>query len=605
MSGRPTTRLLVIIILAVAACAGMDSRVQTTADGVEDRLAAALEDAVRREGIPAASVAVRFADGSGWTGAAGVTGGQDPRPVRPSTPFRVASVTKTYLAALAHLLADEGVLDLDEPVTLSGVPEGATLRHLLSHTSGLPHDYPLRPVAWDEEKLAALGARAVCDPGTCIEYSDLGFIAAGVLIEGATGRTIDDLFRERIFEPNGLDETWFGDSRLPEGTARSHTGDGRERGAFFEVAFGPGTWTAGAMVTSAPDLLAWGEALFGGRVVSTQHLREMTDGRTTRDLPCGDHCPGPYGLGVGLGRAHGRRAFGHGGVTGAQLVHLPEEHLTVAVLTSRTAGEGPLVDAILDATGVADRRDIYVVDVPGGTPRRLTTNPAVDDAPRFSPDGAHVVFASTRDGNSELYVMHADGSGERRLTDHPGNDVMGQLTADGRRVVLTSDRAGDLDVWSMTVDGTDVRRLTPAGSDEGWGTPSPDGRHLVIEHPGTRHVAVARADGAELRVLDIPGEQVHPSWSPTGDRIVYVEPGRGIRTARRDGSDVVVVSTDGGDRFPAWGASGRIAFVHGDDLWTMLVDGTHRRPVTRTDEREHSPAWSPDGSRLVFSSDRS
>ena len=543
-----------------------------------------LTEVVEDHDIPAAVVAVRLADGTRWVGAAG--------DAEVATPFRLASITKTYLAALAMLLVDDGVLDLDAPVGLTGVSPNATLRHLLSHTSGLPHDYPaLRPAPWDEEALAALSPSAVCAPGTCFEYTDLGYIAAGLLIERETGAPLDDLLHDRLLDAHDLDDTFFAAAAVPRGTAMPHRPDGKPQGVEFETRFGPGTWAAGAMVATAPDLLAWGEALFGGEVVGDRALAAMT-------------APTPYGLGLEHGRMHGRPFYGHGGSTGTYLAHLPDEDLTVAVATNRSGAERPVLEKILEAAGVPDRADIYAIDVDGSSLRRLTTAPEVDGAPWWSPDD-RIVFGSARGGTPGLYVMAPDGSDQRLLVDHPDAERAGRLTPDGKRVLFTSDRSGNLDIWSSALDGSDLRQVTDRLVDEAWASPSPDGRRAVLELVESGEIAVVDLETGAQDALTLAGPAGHPSWSPDGERIVYVVFGDGIRTARPDGSDVTVVTTDDGDRYPAWGPSGVIAFVNQDDLWTVRADGTGRRRLTRTEEREFGPTWSPDGTRLAFASDRS
>jgi TolB protein len=106
-----------------------------------------------------------------------------------------------------------------------------------------------------------------------------------------------------------------------------------------------------------------------------------------------------------------------------------------------------------------------------------------------------------------------------------------------------------------------------------------------------------------LTPLDLPGTVGHPSWSPDGSRILYVQFGAGMRTVAADGSDLRVVSTDPFDRFPAWGPDGDIAFVNGFDLWLSDADGGNRRRLTTTPAWEFGASWSPDGTELVFTSD--
>ena len=601
---------LVVAALLFGACTAESDQADAAPPAIDvvapaPELTAAVEQVAGEEGVAAASVAVRLPDGRVWLGTTGNPTAQRRRAVTTDTPFRLASITKTYVAALALLLVDDGVLQLDAPVHLDGVPRAATLRQLLSHTSGLPHDYELPERPWTEARLADLRPEAVCEPGTCVEYSDLGFIAAGLLIERETGQSLEDLLRRRVFEPLGLEHTWFAAGDPPAGTADLHREDGGRTEADFTRQFG-NTWAGGAMVATASDLLAWGEALLSGHILPDALLHQMTAATASYDLPCARACAAPYGLGLALGNIHGRPARAHGGSTGTILVHLPDEQLTVAVLTNRPRAELPVLDRVLDVLDVADRADVHVLDVETGDHTRLTTDPAVDGAPAWMPDG-RVVFGSTRDGNPELYVMNDDGSEQRRLTDHPADDVGASVGPEGT-VVFTTDRNASLDIWSVGPDGSDLGALIAGPLDQAWAHASPTDGRVVYEHAPTTTtwaIAVAAPDGRDPVSLPLPGNPGHPAWSPNGDRIVYVDMGKGIRTARPDGTDVTVVSTGGGDRAPAWGPDNRIAFVSGHDLWLVNLDGSGRRRLTDTDAWEFLPAWSPDGTSLLYVSDGS
>jgi Tol biopolymer transport system component len=100
--------------------------------------------------------------------------------------------------------------------------------------------------------------------------------------------------------------------------------------------------------------------------------------------------------------------------------------------------------------------------------------------------------------------------------------------------------------------------------------------------------------------------EIGPSWSPDGERIAFCEPGAGISTMRADGTDVSPVPhMRPSDRFPVWGPDGTLAFTGREgDIWVTNIDGSERRRVAITVEEEFGVWWSPDGSRLVFPSDR-
>lgn len=141
----------------------------------------------------------------------------------PDTYFRVASITKTAAAVLASRLFDEQVLDPDRPVSAffdsaaGSVLEEITLRHLLSHTSGLVDPPGLESSLEKGVPFPDLlpDARRF-QPGESFHYSNLGFGLIGSVMEAVTGQPVGALFRERLFEPLGMNATLEG-CRLPAG----------------------------------------------------------------------------------------------------------------------------------------------------------------------------------------------------------------------------------------------------------------------------------------------------------------------------------------------------------------------------------------------------
>ncbi len=141
----------------------------------------------------------------------------------PDTYFRVASVTKMATALLSVLLVHDGLLDPDLPVSgylpdSECLPDlsGITLRHLLSHTSGLADPPRLESLLESRApyREAVSGAR-VSEPGSAFRYSNLGFGLVGCVLESVSGTALGDLFKSRIFTPLGMNASIEGCS-LPE-----------------------------------------------------------------------------------------------------------------------------------------------------------------------------------------------------------------------------------------------------------------------------------------------------------------------------------------------------------------------------------------------------
>ncbi|MEU6669014.1 serine hydrolase domain-containing protein [Streptomyces sp. NPDC046727] len=203
------------------------------------------------------------------TGTADVTTGS---PVSADTAVPLGSLTKPYTAALVMLLADDGDVDLDEPAAehlpeLAALPE-VTIRHLLSHTGGLPTgpDSDTAATTTAARYLAAVctARDALFTPGTDFSYSNAGYVAAGRLVETVTGLPWAEAVRALLLEPLGVVPAFVGDTAPARPVASGHavnTATGKSRPARQNLA--PLEAPAGALLAGAQDLAAFGNALIG------------------------------------------------------------------------------------------------------------------------------------------------------------------------------------------------------------------------------------------------------------------------------------------------------------------------------------------------------
>jgi TolB protein len=602
--------LTVALLVVTAACT---SNGAATRDEADAELPQALDAALAELEVDGTSVALIERDGtrrtltSGFVDRLGTHAADD-------TKFAIASVTKTFTAAVALRLAEQHVIDLDAPVQLKGVAPGVTLRDLLGHTSGLPRGAVAEDGRWSVEEFAAAAALPTgCEPRSCFQYSDLGFVAVGMVLEQLSGTPFSQLLDREVLVPLGLHDTVLLDGH--NRTDHVAVADQHDEAVPMSP-FGPvpiNTWTAGGIVTTASDLARFGHALFGGEVLDSGSLAQMEDIDRTAALPCPDPdaCVRPYGLGLGRYRFGGHDAWGHLGSSGAALIHFVDEGTTVAVLPTRRATGLDILDRLRRSIPeLRDRGDIYRVASDGSGLQQLTTDPALDGEPSWSPDGKRIAFTSTRDGNPEIYVCELPCVTARRVTNDRADDRAARWSPDGTNLVFNSNRAGNDDLYLIAVDGTNLRRVTDDPLDEEIATFSPDGSALVFDVGGpdeTPDIATIRLDGSERRVIRADGPDLYPTWSPDGTLIAFQRPGQGIWVMLADGSNAHRISpTDRPDeRFPAWGPTGRLAAVSRSDLWTFAADGSDRRQLTDDASWEFSPMWSPTGDALVFTSDRS
>ena len=287
------------------------------------------------------------------------------QPAAPETIYDLASLTKVVVTVpLILQAAAEGRLALDDAVAAhlpECGPSAITLRHLLSHTSGLPAWIPfyLEVTGYDAVVARAAAEVSAAVPAGQLVYSDLGFILLGEVARRTLGATLDVLARRRIFAPLGMNDTGYSPDRAlldriaptEDGTAIEQTMAGeagrrhtwRRRLIWGEVhdsnayAMGGVSGHAGVFGT-ADDLIAYARVWLAagggphGRLLDAGLVREATTDQTRgagRGL--GWALTGPQGW---WGTSLSPRAFGHTGFTGTSLVIDPDDDLAIVLLTN-------------------------------------------------------------------------------------------------------------------------------------------------------------------------------------------------------------------------------------------------------------------------------
>lgn len=280
-------------------------------------------------------------------------------PVTTDTQFLLCSITKSFTAAGLGLLVDEGKLDWDRPVR-EVLPEfrlhdtvatgRLTVRDLLCHHSGLPrHDWIHMPGDLSNaQMLAALRHLAPSkDLRDTFQYSNLGYLVAGMITERISGQSYEEFTTERLMKPLGFKHFGFSIEALgtAEDGARPHAmdGDARYRTPLSPIRATP----AGGINASVADLAKWARFLLDGKadgrqLLSAKSLREMTTPRV--HMGCSEYTEigdSHYGLGLFCEQYRGERTIAHSGSwTGwSTLMTLqPEPRAGVVVLTNRAPG---------------------------------------------------------------------------------------------------------------------------------------------------------------------------------------------------------------------------------------------------------------------------
>jgi D-alanyl-D-alanine carboxypeptidase len=317
-----------------------------------------VENAVKQQGWVGAIVGVRLRAGPPYIAAFGSADIQGSVPAAPSSAHPIASVTKQFTAAAVMQLVERGRIALDDPLSayLSDTPSvwrNVTVRHLLNHTSGIvePGDINLVFQTYFQAKtpmdvvaaVKRLAREPVFEPGSHHEYSNFGYLLLGAIIESASGVTYGQYLQANIFEPLGLDDTQFAET-FPSSLWPGYV---RENGRLVSATpVQPAlSFSAGGIVSTAADLIAWQQALAGGRVVSPDSYRQMI---TPTRLASGEDYP--YGFGALLVALHCQDGVRHdGGMPGYEtvLLYCPQEDVAIVLMFNSNPTDPTAIHGLL------------------------------------------------------------------------------------------------------------------------------------------------------------------------------------------------------------------------------------------------------------------
>jgi CubicO group peptidase (beta-lactamase class C family) len=282
-------------------------------------------------------------------------------PIRPTTIFHVASVSKQFTAMCVHLLAQEGKLALDEDVRkylpeLHDFGKTITIWHLLHHTSGLRDQWNLLTLAgWrmddvitEQDILRLVWRQRELNfaPGAEELYCNTGYTLLGLIVKRVSGKSLRNFAQERIFQPLGMTATHFHDDHqeIVKNRAASYfPGRGGYRNAVLSFA----NVGATSLFTTVEDLARWDANFYDGRVGGAKVLEEMLrKGRLNGGVEIN------YASALQHGRYKGLPTVSHNGADAgfrSVLLRFPEQKFTVIILAN-----APVFDPSQQSLRVAD-----------------------------------------------------------------------------------------------------------------------------------------------------------------------------------------------------------------------------------------------------------
>ena len=265
-------------------------------------------------------------------------------PVKPETLFQSGSLGKQFTATAVMMLAEEGKLHLDDPISkyFKDAPAAwnkVTIRQLLSHTAGFtdyPKDFDLRKDYSEDELLKIVEAIPLAfEPGTKWSYSNLGYLTLGILIHRVSGEFYGDFLQQRVFQPAGMKTTRIINEAdiIPNRAAGYQLVKGELKNQDW-VSPTMNTTADGSLYFSILDLAKWDAALYTEKLLKRESLNQMW---TVAKLNDGKPNSGHYGFGWFIDDSGGKRVISHEGAWQGFTTYIMRDldrRLTVVALTN-------------------------------------------------------------------------------------------------------------------------------------------------------------------------------------------------------------------------------------------------------------------------------
>jgi D-alanyl-D-alanine carboxypeptidase len=346
------------LALAFAGCGGSSAPSPQQGSLLGSAVDGVAQAAMQQQGIPGMTVALSKNGTMLYLQGYGVSDLTTRQATQPGAIFEIGSVTKQFTAALIMNLQEQGLLHVDDSISVYlpeySFPSAITLRMMLTHTSGLADftNFPqlgdwVRNGVSEATVLTAVSQQPLqFPPGTQYSYSNTNFFALGTIIEKLTGQSYAENLNQYIIQPLGLKSTYY--SLPPAGrSATGYTNNGA--GLVPAILWNrSAAFAAGALSSDIYDLVVWDNALINGKVVSPASFKTMTASNGFA-IPGG----GSYGFGLALSTFNSRPIIWHngqiGGFTAETAVFLDSGFAVVVLTNDQDADPDTVVLNIMSA----------------------------------------------------------------------------------------------------------------------------------------------------------------------------------------------------------------------------------------------------------------
>ncbi|MCU0304825.1 MAG: hypothetical protein MUC56_12285 [Thermoanaerobaculales bacterium] len=285
------------------------------------------------------------------------------------------------------------------------------------------------------------------------------------------------------------------------------------------------------------------------------------------------------------------------GISAAEVVAHTLANDLVQVFTGRP---GPFLSRIAFISDRTGSSEIWVMDWDGANQKQLTKHNALALGPSWSPDGRHLVFTSYLRGNPALYLLTPQEGYLKLLWDRGGVNSSASVSPDGKTIAFASSVDGNVDVYTIPIEGGEAQRLTTARGIDTQPAWAPNGRQIAFTsaRSGSPQVYLMDADGSNVRRVSF-GAYFHdePAWAHDGTRIACTTRDQGtfkIATINAVTTERTVIPAPGNNESPCFSPEGSMIVFESDRTGRPQIYITDANGVPRqltSEGSNHSPTW--------------